>query len=61
MQEAQTDEWEKRWTKDAVTMAEMSRRNDVSQLRLDLKEGKKGWDLGSVKTGIAFQENYFQG
>ena len=42
-------------------MAQMSRRKDVSQLRLDLKEGKKGWDLGSVKTGIAFQENYFQG
>ena len=42
-------------------MAEMSRRKDVSQLRLDLKEGKKGWNLGSVKTGIAFRENYFQG
>ena len=42
-------------------MAQMSRRKDVSQLRLDLKEGKKDWDLGSVKTGIAFQENYSQG
>ena len=52
VQEAQTDQWQKRWARDAVTMATMTRKQDVGRLRQQLERAKDS-GLGLVDRSIA--------
>ena len=52
VQEAQTDQWQKRWARDAVTMATMTRKQDVGRLRQQLERAKDS-GLGLVDRSLA--------
>ena len=60
VQEAKTDQWQKRWAGDAVTMARMARNQDNQRLRLRLERAKDR-GLGRVERSIASVKRQAEG
>lgn len=54
IQEAQTDHWEKRWVGDDVTLARLTKRHQMRDLRLRVaNSGTPGWSISSARWGAA--------